>query len=73
MTDGYVSYALSKSSTGTFLLANFIPRCLLDSTVTLRQPLAEYVALISKATHDKLDADHAALKTLIEQTMKQNA
>ena len=72
MTDGYVSYALSKSSTGTYLVANFIARCMLDSTVTLRQPLAEYVALIGKATNDKLDADHAALKTLIEQTTKQN-
>ena len=73
MTDGYVSYALSKSSTGTIVVANFIARCVLDSTVELRQPLAEYVALISKATNEKLDADHAALKIVIEQKMKDNA
>ena len=67
MTDGFVIYALAPSGTSTRLACDVVARCAIAvGGVTGGKTPAEFARSVNEATAGKLDADHRALKALIE-------
>lgn len=64
-TDGYVAYTLEPDGGGTWVSCQVLARC----RVPLPSGIAtadEFARLANESTRAKLDADHAALKRLLE-------
>jgi hypothetical protein len=66
MTDGFVIYTLAPAGTSTRLACDVVARCTIAGDATGGKTPAEFARTVNEATAIKLDADHRALKTLIE-------
>jgi hypothetical protein len=64
-TDGYVSYALEPEGPGTRLRCEVIARCRIVLPDGF-DSVEDFARLVNGSTLAKLDADHAALKRLVE-------
>lgn len=65
-TDGYVIYTLVPDGTATRLVCDVVARCEVAAAATGGKTAAEFARTVNEATTSKLDADHRALKALIE-------
>jgi hypothetical protein len=65
-TDGFVIYTLAPVGTSTALACEVVARCAVPADAVAGRPPAEFARVVNEATAAKLDADHRALKALIE-------
>jgi hypothetical protein len=65
MTDGYVSYSLEPEGSATRLRCDVIARCRIALPDGF-DAVEDFARLANESTLAKLDADHAALKRLVE-------
>ncbi len=64
-TDGYVSYALEPAGPGTRLRCEVVARCQIALPDGF-DAVEDFARLVNASTLAKLDADHTALKHLVE-------
>jgi hypothetical protein len=65
-TDGYVAYSLESLANGTRLSCDVIARCCVPAPDGAALDRIAFARRANESTKAKLDADHAALKRLIE-------
>ena len=65
--DGFVMYALTAVGNGTHLACDVVARCTLPNEALSGRSVSDFAQTVNEATAAKLDADHRALKALIEQ------
>lgn len=65
-TQGYVLYALERSTRGTNVSCEVVARCSVPVQRDASIEAAEFARQANAATRAKLDADHVALKRLVE-------
>jgi hypothetical protein len=67
-TDGFVIYALEPAGAATRLVCDVVARCEVDAAALGGATPAEFDRQVNEATARKLDADHRALKALVERS-----